>query len=200
MMQGKLVVIEAIDGGGTETQSKMLLEFLNEKGMPAEIICYPDYEQPIGKLIHEYLHKKYDFPTEVQILLHAADFVKDTVRIKQWLEEGKTVIADRYITTTIAYQGFRFPVEKIISIAELFELPKPDTIIYLKVSAETSMKRKKQEKNELDRNEENKHFLEQLGKFYLQLAEKNVFSNWVVVDGEKSKAEVFDEVRKALEL
>jgi len=197
---GKLIVIEAIDGGGTETQSKMLLDYLKNKNISAERICYPDYEQPIGKLIHEYLHRKFELSPAVQVLLHIADFTKDAVRIKQWLEEGKMVIADRYITTTIAYQGFRFPVEKIINLADIFELPKPDAIVYLKISAETSIKRKLKEKDELDRNESNKEFLEQLGKFYLKLIEKNVFGKWVVVDGEKSKEEVFEEVKKALDL
>ncbi len=200
-MRGRLVVIEGIDGAGTETQSKLLLDYLKEKGIPAERIRYPDYSKPIGKLIHEYLHNKFDFPPDVQAILYAADMIKDRDKISKWLEEGRIVIADRYITSTIAYQGFRgFPVEKIINLAELFGLPKPEVIIYLKVSAEISMKRKLKEKPDLDRNESDKKFLEKLAGFYLELAEKNIFGKWIVVDGEKSREEVFEEIRKVLEL
>lgn len=200
-MKSRMIAIEGLDGAGTETQSKLLLDYLKEKDILAERICYPDYSKPIGKLIHEYLHNKFDFPPDVQAILYAADMVKDRDKINKWLKEGKTIILDRYITSTIAYQGFRgFPVEKIINLAELFTLPKPDIIIYLKVSAEISIERKLKEKPELDRNETDKEFLEKLARFYLELAKKNVFGKWVVVDGEKSREEVFEEVRKALEL
>lgn len=200
-MRGRLIVIESIDGGGTETQSKLLMDYLKSKNTPAERIYYPDYDQPLGKLIHEYLHRKFDFPPDVQAILYAADMIKDKDRIKKWLEEGRIVIADRYVTSTIAYQGFRgFPVEKILKLAEMFDIPKPDIIIYLKVSAETSMKRKLKEKQDLDRNESDRKLMENLGLFYERLAKDNVFSRWVVIDGEKSREEVFEEVRKASEL
>ncbi len=200
-MKGKLIVLEGIDGAGTETQSKLLLDYLKKKGIQAERIRYPDYEQPLGRLIHEYLHKKYDFSAESQVMLYAADMVKDKERIKKWLGEGRTVVLDRYITSTMAYQGFAgFPVERILSLAELFGLPRPDTIFYLKVSAKTSMERKYKEKSELDRNEENKALLEKLGVFYEKLAKKSTFGRWVVIDGEKTKEEVFGEIRKELGL
>jgi len=201
MVKGNLFVFEGIDGGGTETQSKLLLDYLKNKNISAERICYPDYEQPLGKLIHEYLHKKFDFPPDVQAMLYAADMTKDKEKIKKWLEEGRTVIADRYITSTIAYQGFRgFPVEKILKLAEIFDIPKPDVIVYLKVSAETSMKRKLKEKPDLDRNESDKKLMENLSLFYEKLAKENIFSKWIVINGEKSREEVFEEVRKALGL
>jgi len=200
-MEGVFVVVEGIDGAGTETQSKLLLDYLKKKGHPVERICYPDYDQPLGRLIHEYLHRKYDFSPEAQVMLYAADMVKDRDKINRWLDKGRIVIADRYITSTIAYQGFRgFPVEKIVKLAELFGLPRPDFVAYLKVSAEASIKRKLKEKNELDRNEEDGQLLEKLGAFYKKLAEQNVFGKWVVIDGEQPKEKVFEEIIKSVKL
>ncbi len=200
-MKGRLVVIEGIDGAGTETQSKLLLDYLNNEGTPAERLCFPDYKHPIGRFIHEYLHKKFDLRNETLVLLHLADMEKDKEKIKKWIEEGKIVIADRYITSTMAYQGFAgFPLDKIVKLAEFFELPKPDLVIYLKVSAKTSMKRKFKEKNELDRNEENKKMLDNLGAFYEKLAAGNIFGKWAVIDGEKPKEDVFSDVKKHMDL
>jgi dTMP kinase len=200
-MAGRLIVFESIDGGGTETQSKLLLEYLKKKGIPAERLTYPDYEQPLGRLIHEYLHKKFEFSNETLVLLHLADRNKDKQKIREWLDEGKIVIADRYITTTIAYQGFAgFPIEKIIQLADMFELPKPEAIVFLKISADTSMERKQKEKPELDRNEENKELMKDMGKFYEKLINERVYSKWFVVDGEKTRQEVFEQVRKVLDI
>ncbi len=197
----KFVVFEGIDGAGTEEQSKRLLDFLKDKEIPAERMEYPNYRNPIGKLIHEYLHKKFEFTPETQALLYTADMIGDKDKIKSLLDQGKYVIADRYFTSTLAYQGFRgVKVDDLLKVAEMFNLPKPDMILFLKVSAETSMKRKMDEKSDLDRNEENKTLLEKLSVFYDDLARRQVFGNWFVLDGEKSKEEVFEQVKKVLRL
>ncbi len=197
----KFVVFEGIDGAGTEEQSKRLLDFLKDKEILAERIEYPGYHNPIGKLIHEYLHKKFELTPEVQALLYTADMVSDKERIKPLLEQGKYVIADRYFTSTLAYQGFRgVKVDDLLKVAEIFDLQKPDMILFLKVSVETSMKRKMGEKSDLDRNEEDKTFLEKLSVFYDDLARRQVFGNWFVLDGEKSKEEVFEQAKKILRL
>jgi dTMP kinase len=196
---GKLIVFEGIDGAGTEEQSKRLLDFLRERKIPAERIEYPGYHSPIGKFIHDYLHKKFDLSPEVQALFYAADMINDKEKIKLWLKEGKYVIADRYFTSTLAYQGLRgVKTEKLLKLAELFEMPKPDLVLFLKVSPEISMQRKLNEKTDLDRNESDKTFLEKLSVFYEQLIKDQAFSQWYALDGEKSKEEVFEQVKRVL--
>jgi dTMP kinase len=195
----RFIIFEGIDGAGTEEQSKRLLDFLRERKIPAERIEYPGYHNPIGKFIHEYLHKKFDLSPEVQSLFYAADMINDKERIKLWLKQGKYVIADRYFTSTLAYQGLiGVPLEKLLKLAELFEVPKPDIVLFLKVSPKTSMQRKLKEKTDLDRNESDKTFLEKLSLFYEQLIKDQVFSQWYALDGEKSKEEVFEQVKKVL--
>lgn len=194
---GKVIVFEGIDGAGTETQSKLLFNYFKNKKRAVEILLYPDYKGPIGKLIHQYLYKQYDFSVEVQFLLYFVDFIKDREKINQWLKEGKIVISDRYFTSTIAYQGLRgFGVEKALKFAKIFDLPKPDFIVYLKISPETSMKRKYEEKRSLDRNEENKKFLGQLAKFYEKLIKNQIFGKWKIIDGEKPIEEVFSQIKE----
>ncbi len=199
-MKGKIIAIEGIDGAGTEVQSKKLLEYLNEKGIPAERIEIPNYEGPIGKLIHDFLHGKYDFPLDVEVLLFGADHVNNAHQTRKWLEEGKTVICDRFFTSVIAYQGLKgFPIEKITKLGEMFNVPKPDYIILLKVSPETSMKRKEGEKpDSMDRHESDRELLGKVADQYDKLVENSVWSKWHVVDGEKSIEEVFEEIKNVL--
>lgn len=196
---GKFIVFEGLDGAGTESLSRAFLNYFKRKKRAVKRIHYPDYREPIGKVIHKYLHQKYDFPVEIQFLLYFTDFVKDVEKINKWLKEGKIVIADRYFTSTLAYQGLRgFPQKEALNLARFFKLPKPDLIIYLKVSSGTSIKRKYREKRSLDRNEANKKFLTRLTKFYQKLIARQVFGKWIIIDGEKSVKEVFEEVKKIM--
>lgn len=197
--RGKLIVFEGLDGAGTETQARLLRNYLIKQNKSVERLYYPDYKGPIGRLIHQYLQRQYEFSVNVQFLLHFADFAKDKEKINRWLESGKTVVCDRYFSSTLAYQGLRgFPVKRALALARDFGLPKPDLIIYLKVSPEISMSRKYKEKRKLDRNEADKKFLEKVGHFYEKLIKGRVFSKWAVVNGEQSIREVFFEVKKII--
>ncbi len=201
MMRGKLIVFEGIDGAGTETQSKMLLSHLRSKGVKAERIFYPDYEGDLGKLIKQFLDKKKELSPEMQFVLYAGDMVKDRQKISGWLDEGKTVIADRYFNSTIVYQGLRgFKLEKALRFAEDFGIPKPDIVILLRISALLSAKRKMGENGKLDRHEEDVSFLEAVSRSYQKMAMDNVFGSWFVVDGERPKEDVQKEVLKILKI
>lgn len=196
---GKLIVFEGIDGAGTESLSKAFLDYFKKQKKPVEIMRYPDNSHPIGKVIHQYLHRKYDFLPETQFIFYFADFVKDVEKINKWLKAGKIVLADRYFTSTLAYQGLRgFPQKDALKLAEIFKLPRPDLIIYLKISPVTSMKRKIREKKSLDRNEADRKFLGQLTKFYENLAKKKVFGKWIIIDGEGTIPEVFEKIKNIL--
>lgn len=186
--KGKFIVIEGIDGCGGETQTNFLSDFLSKKGYAVKKISYPDYDKPIGGLIHHFLHKKYEFPLETETLLYFADFTKDKRDLDEFIGNGGIIISDRYVTSNIVYQSLikGFPFEKILKLAELFNLTKPDMCIYLKISAETSFNRKMKEKGgNLDRHEEDKKFLSRVAQGYQKMAEENTFCNWAVVDGEK---------------
>lgn len=198
--RGKLVVFEGIDGSGTETQSKELLKHLEEEGVPCVRIFYPDYEGAFGKMIHDFLHKNNDLSTELQFVIYAGDMVKDKERIDNWLNEGKIVVADRYYNSTIAYQGVRgFSRDKAVTFARDFKIPVPDIVIYLKISSGESRKRKMSEHGKLDRNEEDNAFLDKVNDSYQKLAGDNIFGKWFIIDGEKSRKEIFSGVLKILE-
>ncbi|UZE93141.1 MAG: dTMP kinase [Candidatus Nealsonbacteria bacterium] len=199
MEKNTFLVFEGLDGAGGETQTKLLSNFLKKEKIPFEKLSYPDYRGPIGKLIHQFLHREYEFSPENQFLLYFSDFLKDKEKIKKWQQERKFIISDRYFTSTLAYQCQKgFPLKTALKIAELFDLPKPDLVIYLKISPETSIKRKFSEKRSLDRHEADKKFLKELTKSYQKLIKKQTFSRWIMIDGEKSIEEVFLQVKEII--
>ncbi len=199
--KGKLIVIEGIDGSGGETQSQLIKDYLESRKISSERLRYPDYSRPIGKLINEYLHGKCELSSDVLTLLHAADRIQDKSKIIGLLEKGTIVITDRWFTSTLAFQAAQgFPLDKILKIGEALEMPKPDLVIYLRISAETSAKRKFGEKGNLDRFERDKLFLEKVVNQYDKLAKENVFGKWIVIDGEQTKERVFEEVKEALSI
>ena len=193
--KGKFIVFEGIDGAGGGTQSRLLYNFLKKAKIPVEKLIYPDYQGPVGKLIHQFLHKKYEFSPESQFLLYFLDFLKDREKIKKWQKERKTIISDRYFTSTLAYQCQKgIPLKVALKIAQIFQLPKPDLIIFLKVSLAASIKRKFKEKKNLDRHESDKKFLEKINKFYEKLIKKQIFGKWITINGEKPIKKVFYEI------
>jgi dTMP kinase len=194
--RGKFIVIEGLDGCGGETQSNLLMEFFKKNNIACEKKSYPDYSGPIGGLIHQFLYEKYDFSAVVQALLYFADFLKDKEGIEKWLEGGGTVVADRYFHSTLAYQGLKHSsIDSILKLADIFDLPKPDLVIYIKISPGTSADRKYKEKGSLDRHEADKEFLGRLSTFYDGLIERQVFGEWITVDGERPIEEVAGEIK-----
>jgi len=193
------LVIEGIDGAGGSTQSRILKKFLEEKNFKVELISYPDYSNSIGKVVRKFLNKEFEISAEAQFFLYALDMVKDREKILKNLKEGKIVLADRYIFSTLAYQCFakKFSFKKGLKLIEIFELPKPDLVFLLDIKPETSIRRKMKENNKLDRHEEDLKLLEKVRKGYLKLAKENVFSKeWVILNGENKIEEVSKEIRE----
>ena len=108
MQKGVFITFEGIDGVGKSTQARMLKEALIAKGIEVLLTFEPGATN-IGRAIRQVLltvaSKEMAYQTE--ILLYAADraqHVKEV--IKPTLELGITVISDRYIDSSIAYQGY----------------------------------------------------------------------------------------------
>lgn len=190
--KGKFIVIEGIDGCGKGTQTKLLSDFLSQKGHHIILKKYPEYGKPIGDLISNWLYSKdYDFNVEAQTLLYFADFIKDKECLENNLKDGKIILSDRYFTSTMVYQRIKgMPMSKLDILSQTFGLVKPDLIIYLKISPEISFERKSKQKD-LDRHEGDKKFLKILFDNFEETAKEY---NWQVVDGERPIEEVTKDI------
>lgn len=199
-LASKFIVLDGIDGCGKGTQTKLLSDFLIEKGFQVVNKKYPEYGQPIGDLIHNFLYKKFEPNLSAELLLYTADHLKDKEYMQDCLKNGKIILADRYFTSTLAYQFLKgVPKEKILRLIELMEAPRPDLCFLIKIAPETSLKRKSKEKGgDLDRHEENLQFQKDLAKTFEQMAQEKTYCDWEIIDGEQTPENVHQQIIEIL--
>lgn len=112
-----LIVLEGLDGAGKSTQVKKLKEYLEHKCGACEYIHFPRYDAPVyGELISRFLRGDFGSNDAVHPQLVALLFAEDrhsaAPQIKKLLEEGKTVLLDRYVYSNIAYQCAKLSDDK----------------------------------------------------------------------------------------
>lgn len=103
--RGKFLAVEGIDGAGTTTFVQGLVAALSGAGLPVHRTAEPS-GGPVGRLLRELLRSPEVPDTAVYALLFAAD------RRHHWLteilprlEQGTWVVTDRYVLSSLAYQG-----------------------------------------------------------------------------------------------
>ncbi len=143
--KGKFIVFEGTDGSGKTTQIKLLSKYLKEKGEQVYLTCEPT-ESPFGGLLRACLGGRMDTDERAIAALFAVDRLDHILNpvngIKKKLEEGFTVLCDRYYLSSFAYNGEFVPLEWVISLNEqaMKEL-RPDLVLYLDLPPEECMKR-----------------------------------------------------------
>ena len=193
------VVIEGLDGSGKGTQTRFLIEHFKKNNIPFEFIKSPNYETPVGKTYRKYLDGEFEMKTDSVFLLVASDVIMNKPKIENAMKEEKIIIAERYITATIAFQSANgFPYEKAKKLVELIDYPKPNLIIFIDVKPEAGMERKLGQVGKLDRHEKDLEFLKRVREFYMREIKENVLGKWVVIDGGKSKKEVHEDILKVI--
>jgi len=191
-MRGKLICFEGIDGSGKGTQVRAM-----RRRMPGSVLfTYPDKNWPIGSIISSFLEKKVSLSPAQQFLLYLADIHKDQEKIRLMLESGKTVILDRYIFSTLAYQGASgFEIQRGEGIAKELGFIPPDITFLIDIDPKTSVLRKRKQNKSLERFEKQR-FLTRARKNYLSLTkEKFLSKKWLVLDGRKGEADIAEEIR-----
>lgn len=190
-----LIVFEGLDASGKATQVELLKKWLEDKGKSVVTIQSPNKNTPVGQAYQKYLYEEFKMEKDAVFLVCATDVIINKPIIEKANQENKIVIADRYITSTIAYQGANgFPFEKSLKIVETMEFPNAGMIIFLDISPETSIQRKRKEKEKLDKHEKDLEFLRKVKEFYMKEIEMSTLGKWFVIEGEKSVDEVHQQV------
>lgn len=143
---GKFIIIEGIDGSGKSTQSKLLTKRLKKQGHKTVLIDFPQYGKKSAGLVEEYLIGKYGNSKNVgpyrASIFYACDRYDASFKIRKWLDNGKIVISDRYISSNIGHQGGKISDKKerkkflkwLYKLEyDIFNIPKPDFSFILKV-------------------------------------------------------------------
>lgn len=139
VIKGKLIVIDGVDFCGKTTQINLLSEALTKLHIEHIVTHEPRKGKPIGDLIYEYLKSRPADPYTMA-LLYTADRNEHIINtIRPALDEGITVIADRYHCSTVAYQGVHYDNAMLWLLGRGF--PEPDLVFIIDGKPEILAKR-----------------------------------------------------------
>jgi dTMP kinase len=184
--KGIFIVIEGLDGSGKTTQANILTRKL-EKTHKVLLTAEPSLGK-IGTFIREdCLYEDKRLPTEAEALLFAADRIEHMKNeVKPALDEGKLVICDRYIYSSLAYQGnlgLSLDWIKTINARSL----QPDFSIFIDVAPEKVIERLHRKKSVMETLETQQRVRE----VYLKYVENGEL---IRVNGENTKDVVAEEL------
>ena len=154
MSNGKLIVIEGLDGSGKGTQAQLLADNLTRKGYSVRKISFPDYASDSSALVKMYLNGEFGRdPQDVNAYAASSFFAVDRFASfkRDWgkfYRDSGIVIADRYTTSNAVHQCSKLPEDQWDEYLKwlfdfeyrLMGIPEPDAVIYLKVDPEVSQK------------------------------------------------------------
>ena len=146
--RGRLIVVEGLDGAGTTTQSRLLGERLAAEGGTVHVTAEPS-RGPVGALVRQVLTRRVvgsggdGFDPAALALLFAADRLDHhAVEIAPKLAEGVDVVSDRYVLSSLAYQGLATGdaawVESVNARA-----PAADVTLFLRARPEVALRRRR---------------------------------------------------------
>lgn len=183
--RGVFICIEGIDASGKTTHARQLVENLLHRGLDSVYTTEPTSGE-IGNLIKTHiLQSPQRVPSTIEALLFAADRIEHIENmIKPALQEGKIIISDRYVYSSLAYQGADGLDLKWIEEINKFAV-QPDLAIYIDIPAEVVFERLKREKSIM----ENLQTQDRVREVYLKLVKEGKLT---LINGNRQ----WDEVEK----
>jgi len=195
-MEGKFITLEGIEGSGKSTNLSIIKKILDKNKINYVVTREPG-GGPLGpKLRKILLDKNNNISPSVEMLLMMADR-KDHVDnlINHNLKQGNWVISDRYLDSTIAYQGGgrELDLNLINSLSEELELPTPDLTLLFDLPVNEALDRAKA-RSTLDRFEsESEDFHKRIRDSYLEQAYKN--NRFKIVNSSQDIESVAEQVK-----
>ena len=197
MKKGMFITFEGADGCGKTTQMKLLAQYLEQNSTPVILTREPG-GKGLGEKVREIL-LNYDGPVSdrCESFLFLADRAQNIdIIVQPAVKDGKIVLCDRHIDSTVAYQGYGrgLDIERINMLNNIAtNNKKPDLTFVFDIDVETSMKRVGSEKDRME--SAGKDFHNRVRNGYLELAKQEP-QRIKVIDATKSIEEIHKEVIK----
>lgn len=214
-MNGKLIVIDGLDGSGKATQSEILYKKLKEKGEKVIKVSFPNYSGKGSTLVKMYLQGELSSNAEeVNAYASSTFFAADryTSFMQDWKKEyknGAYVILDRYTTSNAVHQTSKLPKGEWDEFLDwLFDyeynklcIPKPALVIYLDMKPEVSQKllskRYNGDESKKDIHEKDVNYIKSCRDAALYVANKY---NWKTIScDENGKPLTIEEISKKID-
>lgn len=174
MTRGVFITFEGADGCGKTTQIELLKKYLDEKNIKNIQTREPGATELGVELRKILLHYEKPVSDVAETFLYLADRAQHTeFEIKPMLDDGYIILCDRFIDSTVSYQGYARK-QDINQINKLNEIAtgglKPDLTIVFDIESTIAQKRLQGEKDRLEK--EGLEFHKALRFGYLELAKK----------------------------
>jgi len=196
------IVIEGLDGAGKSTQIRFLTEYLEKIGVKNHYLHFPRMDSPFfGEMIARFLRGELGDVNQVDpyvvALLYACDRMDASQEIKKWLQNGESVLLDRYVYSNVAFQCAKLNNEYeqdklrkwIVDLEfEYNKIPKPDLNIFLDVPFQFTVDRLTENRKGDDReylkgkediHEKDLSFQEKVRQIYLK--QEGIDSNFRII-------------------
>ncbi|TET58481.1 dTMP kinase, partial [Candidatus Bathyarchaeota archaeon] len=189
--KGVFICVEGIDGSGKTTQAHILVEALKKEGFEAVYTTEPS-NGVFGKMLRKHiLEGSRRVPVVVEAVLFAVDrFDHIESEVKPLLKRGKIVVSDRYVYSSIAYQGASSLSKKWLKEINNRAI-KPDLSIFIDVPPEIVIGRFNRQRSVMETLQTQKRVREA----YLKLVEEE---DLLVIDGASAKKEVAERIQKVV--
>ncbi len=141
MEKGLFIALEGIDGTGKSTQAKVLASWFERRGRSVLLTAEPS-RGPLGRLVREGLAGRQKFNPGTMALLFASDRLDHLAKVVEpALEQGKVVITDRYLLSSLAYQSVHNNPDWVAAINN--RARKPDLTLLLDMGVPACLERLK---------------------------------------------------------
>lgn len=202
MKRGLFLTLEGGDGSGKSTQADLIARWLEARGHVVLRTREPGGSE-VGRELREIvLHHPGDIAPRAEALIYAADRAHHIATVvRPALERGEIVLQDRYLDSSVAYQG----AGRILDAKDVRDLSLwategllPDVTVLLDVDEHTARNRLDAARTRFDRLEaEGAEFHRRVRESYLELAAQEP-ERFLIVDASRSPEEVFIDIEKRL--
>ena len=204
-MKGKFIVLEGIDGCGKTTQINELSKWLPKSGLINKNRTLIKTREPGGSILGRDIrdmilnnHKSNSPASLTELLLYSADRAEHISKvILPALQDGNWIISDRFSGSTLAYQGYgrEISIDIIKKLENIVcQNIKPDLTIFLEISPEESILRRKNKV--ADRIEsEGLDFLKKVNHGFKLIALEN---NWEIINASEDLTSIAQQIQKSL--
>ncbi|MBE3574362.1 MAG: dTMP kinase [Firmicutes bacterium] len=199
-MRGVFITLEGIDGAGKSTQAQLLREKLVARGWPALLTREPG-GTPAGEAIRRVLlDPGQALCAAAEVLLLAASraqLVQEVIRPA--LRQGQVVVCERFVDSSLAYQGFGLgvPLQQVEAVNQVATGGlEPDLTLYLDLPVEQARRRQARSLDRIEGRQNGYH--QRVRQGFLRLAEQYP-QRIRVLDGAAPAADVAQSVWAAVE-
>jgi dTMP kinase len=196
------ITLEGPDGGGKSSQAQCLAEYLRAENIEVLLTREPG-GSPIGDQIRNVIMEleNTDMDARTEFLLFSASRSQHIAEvIRPNLENGLTVISDRFFDSSLAYQGYgqRLPLETLKAITNFATSGlTPDLTLLLDLPVEEGLRRREADGNWNRMDAYDIDFHRRVRRGYLELAAESP-ERWFILNAEQSFDALQDEVRNAV--